>query len=325
MSGPVHTYGPTCLLSSPKVDLVALRSSSTPPKVHAQFFYTSSLPIDDPLTPLPAASTTSASAHSTSAPQPFSARDNIALEEAWKTLGKARTALLGQDSSHLVDNTTGKAKDIPLRNRRSDNTATSILSRSVGEQTNAPDISFEDQSQAANQDNDRILTWPKRREASPLGRRFKSAKRKSISSPGADNVFAEAVDVPHSYESSSATRINGSPFARASSRLPQSVSEPGSGENTRPNSQVLDDTQEIDFTSQPSDINRAADAAVKRLDEVNQSSENPDISREDLAGESAQYKVPVGASRLHLVDLPELKVFIVAIWHVIVECLTLVR
>jgi hypothetical protein len=329
MAGPVHTYGPTCLLSSAKVDHVALRSSPTPPKVHAQFFYTSSLPIDDPLTPLPAATTNSASAHATSAPQPFSARDNLALEEAWKALGEARTALLKENPSPSVLNTIGTTKNIPLRERKSDHVATLIPGSSAEEESSAPDVSFKHQSHDTNQDKARVLTWPKRREVSPLGRRFKSAKRKSVSSPGADNVFPEAVDIPHSYgESSSTTRISGSPFARAPSRLSMSVSEPDSRENTQRDSvqfQEVEDTQEVDFAPQPSDINRAAAAAVKNLDEANRPSENSEVSREDPAGESVQYKVPVGASRLHLVELPELKVTNVAIWNVSATSLTLIR
>lgn len=52
-----------------------------PPKVNAQFFYISSVPIDDPLSPVPPSASEKASAKHP--PQPFSSRDNAALEEAF--------------------------------------------------------------------------------------------------------------------------------------------------------------------------------------------------------------------------------------------------
>ncbi|EEH18354.1 hypothetical protein PABG_00917 [Paracoccidioides brasiliensis Pb03] len=84
----LHTYGPTCLLYDPE-NHPATRSdfsaSITPPKIRAQFFYLSSFPIDDPLTPLPAPAT-SGSSQANFPPRPFSVLDNIALEEAWQGL-----------------------------------------------------------------------------------------------------------------------------------------------------------------------------------------------------------------------------------------------
>src|SRR5467141_4718614 len=91
MSAPVHTYGSTCLRFTKTDDFSALKSSSTPPKVQAQFFYTSSLPIDHPLTPIPPLSGGSSSAQ-TKSTLPFSARDNVALEESWKALRELKEA-----------------------------------------------------------------------------------------------------------------------------------------------------------------------------------------------------------------------------------------
>jgi hypothetical protein len=71
----VHSLGPTCAYYDEPVN-----PSDEPPPVRAQFFYTSNLPIDDPLSPLPPPSDSKTSHQS---PQPFSARDNAALEEAW--------------------------------------------------------------------------------------------------------------------------------------------------------------------------------------------------------------------------------------------------
>jgi hypothetical protein len=81
---PHHSYGPTCAFydDSKRLDDNAASTSEDAPRVKAQFFYVSALPIDDPLSPLPAIS----SAQTTGPPQPFSARDNAALEEAWMGL-----------------------------------------------------------------------------------------------------------------------------------------------------------------------------------------------------------------------------------------------
>lgn len=88
MTSSGHSYGPTCSLR-PRTN-TSIRAYSTisdlPPTVRAQFFYTSALPIDDPLSPLPALSTSSSSTSSRVPPRPFSVRDNAALEEAWQAL-----------------------------------------------------------------------------------------------------------------------------------------------------------------------------------------------------------------------------------------------
>ena len=72
-----HSLGPTCRYHEPE---------STPdgqPKLNAQFFYISSVPIDDPLSPVPPVQSETAIAKHQ--PQPFSNRDNAALEEAWQS------------------------------------------------------------------------------------------------------------------------------------------------------------------------------------------------------------------------------------------------
>ena len=77
---PVHSLGPTCAYYQEPVT-----ASDEPPSLRARFFYTSVLPIDDPLSPLPPLSD---SKTANQPPRPFSARDNAALEEAWQTKHK---------------------------------------------------------------------------------------------------------------------------------------------------------------------------------------------------------------------------------------------
>ena len=80
MSVGEHTLGPTCAFHEDEPDRPLPEGSETP-LVRARFFYVSSLPIDDPLSPIPPITADKTTKHP---PQPFSLRDNAALEEAWQ-------------------------------------------------------------------------------------------------------------------------------------------------------------------------------------------------------------------------------------------------
>ncbi|KAL9102049.1 MAG: hypothetical protein Q9163_002757 [Psora crenata] len=82
-----HTYGPSCLLHAQSNTFTRRASevSAGPPLVKAQYFYCSTLPIDDPLSPVPPPNSGSAKPARVP-PQPFSINDNRALEEAWLAL-----------------------------------------------------------------------------------------------------------------------------------------------------------------------------------------------------------------------------------------------
>lgn len=79
-----HTYGPTCHLAR-AVTFSGSKGDDDIPAVKVQFFYSSPLPIDDPLTAVPA-STAGELKTVKHNPRPFSAYDNNALEEAWLAL-----------------------------------------------------------------------------------------------------------------------------------------------------------------------------------------------------------------------------------------------
>ncbi|KAF7194137.1 putative phospholipase [Pseudocercospora fuligena] len=61
--------------------------SEPPPAINARFFYTSPIPIDDPLSPLPPPSSSTTSTYR-QPPKPFSQYDNTALDRAWHDLRK---------------------------------------------------------------------------------------------------------------------------------------------------------------------------------------------------------------------------------------------
>ncbi|KAL8947909.1 MAG: hypothetical protein Q9222_005858 [Ikaeria aurantiellina] len=92
LSTTAHTYGPECSLQ-PGSNVFTRRASAASvdaPLIRAQFFYSSPLPIDDPLSPVPPPSS-KPNVTSRVPPRPFSVTDNKALEEAWQLLQKSQS------------------------------------------------------------------------------------------------------------------------------------------------------------------------------------------------------------------------------------------
>ena len=86
-----HTFGDSCMLKE-ESNTFTRRASSVAidaPKITAQFFYCSGLPIDDPLAAIPVPTGTSSSKLSRVPPRPFSVHDNLALDQAWLKLQDA--------------------------------------------------------------------------------------------------------------------------------------------------------------------------------------------------------------------------------------------
>ena len=122
MSGN-HTYGASCALGEGSNPFTRRASavSQVPPKIRAHFFYSSYLPIDDPLSPLPALTSNATSGLAKSSPRPFSAYDNAALEEAWQDLQNSQGKKHGHDHStkdekkhhkdHQIEESNSETKD----------------------------------------------------------------------------------------------------------------------------------------------------------------------------------------------------------------------
>ncbi|KAH9827968.1 phosphatidic acid-preferring phospholipase A1, contains DDHD domain, partial [Teratosphaeria destructans] len=62
-----------------------LHHTDPPPPIPARFFYSSLIPIDDPLSPVPPAGYAKTAPH-TQRPKPFADYDNTALDRAWHDL-----------------------------------------------------------------------------------------------------------------------------------------------------------------------------------------------------------------------------------------------
>ena len=80
-----HTFSPYCMLSHASNEFTRRASvaSTDSPPISVQYFYSSSLLIDDPLSPVPLPSSNPTDKNSKLPPRPFSVHDNIALEDGW--------------------------------------------------------------------------------------------------------------------------------------------------------------------------------------------------------------------------------------------------
>ncbi|KAL6719332.1 hypothetical protein ACLMJK_003571 [Lecanora helva] len=142
-----HTFGDSCMLKE-ESNAFTRRASTVaidPPKITAQFFYCSPLPIDDPLAAIPPPSTGSPAKPSRVNPRPFSVHDNLALDSAWLKLQDAvrsprpssaekgkrseKETLRAEDSSSEL-----YAASIPPRNSR-DQSATDRTAQNAQERT----------------------------------------------------------------------------------------------------------------------------------------------------------------------------------------------
>ena len=338
MTGPIHTYGPTCLLANDDPDPSSWHSLDEPPKVRPQFFYVSSLPIDDPLTALPPPSSNQGPGNERAPPQPFSVKDNIALEESWLSLlrntkcelaarkhmragsssvrpagiavpGKNSlldTSCKGQSGSHGDKSWAGSHKSYSsapgnvLGDEACRNPETSV--KDSGYQSRIPYSSDRGMGES---DRSGILSYRKR-ESSPSGNP-KSTRRRTAGSPQSEGTASERVESTswRGFPSRGGT-ISGSPFARA----PLSQSESIFGRSFESNSSKDGDqvyradhqaTTSSHATQKPSGLRTSVyqeQAPDGSLDGSGNSSDN----------QEAQLKIPVGVSRLHLVELPNLKV-----------------
>lgn len=337
MAGPFHTYDPSCLLADEQPQLSSLYALSTPPDIQSQFFYISSLPIDDPLAPLPPASG-QPTGNEKAPPKPFSARDNAALETAWRKLGEAQHAKPADESSSRPDTSKGRSGiavpglesslEVEHRCKAANREGPSLRSSRSTPSSFADDQSPRNlKSRArylASSSDARAEIYPERRQAgSPIEdggtpsssgayknreRSFspnesRSAKRRySIEDDDQDDGQDDTGSL-RANRSRDAS-ISGSPFIRAP--ISQSHTPLARSVESLP---LKDGPKEGQAEVRSSASNRAAPKpsglrATVSLDEMAQ-----DTSREESSTKDPQTNIAVGASRLHLVELPNLKVW----------------
>lgn len=302
MTGPFHTYGQSCLLTEDEPEPTSLYSLSAPPEIRSQFFYVSSLPIDDPLAPLPAASG-QAWGNERAPPQPFSARDNMALETAWSDLREAQRRKSGSSGSRPETSKGRAGIAVPGhesafeadRRQRSTARGASSLGSSRDTPSNSAFIPEE-------------VAGPSGSNASHRKRMFSSslnesstAKRRSLSPPGEDGEKQEIASSPHAPPSRDAS-ISGSPFIRAPD------SQPGTplGRSFESLASKYGAEWQAELRTNATHHSSSKPSGLRATVSLEDTSVN-DIA--ETAGlEESQTMIPVGALRLHLVELPNLKV-----------------
>ncbi|KAJ5616982.1 hypothetical protein N7537_002096 [Penicillium hordei] len=342
MAGPIHTYGPSCLLVDEEQDLTRFQSLPSPPGIRSQFFYISSLPIDDPLAPLPPPAS-QGTGNERLPPTPFSARDNIALEEAWHDLREARkTKLAGKHRSR--PNTSIGPPGIAVPGHES----VSNVERRMPASQEDPSLvgsrgstlsnlqSFPDDLPSHSHKSHiafvtgsaEIQTHGLGKEncvSSPLGNGFKhdtpgeisidrkrarpssvnesgAAKRRSSSPLEAENVGEGDAEIgslraDRSHDAS----MSGSPFIRAPISQPQTPL--GRSFESFSSKEGGEWQAELRTSTAPrSALKPSGLRTTVSIDQLTQ-----DSQRERTEETNAQSKIPVGVSRLHLVELPNLK------------------
>lgn len=291
MSKTPPPKAPTCAYVADE-DGGPLPHDSAAPQVTAQFFYVSDLPIDDPLSPVPPMRTKNSAPGAT---QPFSVRDNAALEEAWRELMQREererpqsreTSDNGMVSFPMFKGNRGETglhstEDTAETNIQSVGTDFDLTeSRSRRRQASTNTSNGEivvpgvgDQRKLAGTD---LSNLPQRRK--DVDAPFRHVKER-VSTNGSNSPMLGSSVESHLQEGHLSNDISGRPFARAPS-----------GRNI---SKMVDD---LDQDQNVGPVSRSASRESR--------GKGPQMPQERL-GEYA--RIPVGVSRLHLVELPDLQ------------------
>ncbi|KAL5332395.1 DDHD domain-containing protein [Aspergillus crustosus] len=338
MAGHLHTYGPTCLLADDDPNPSTWHTSAHPPRPRPQFFYASSLPIDDPLSSLPPPAGGQDQANERVPPQPFSVRDNIALEEAWLSIqrekklrkdGKSRardTDAVESPHSIAVPGrkaavTQGVQSDGRTQRSRRAATVSGSGSHTLPQR---PASRYKDHGEGTGHKNSGSLdpssdqsgldssaaggslsigSQPyRKREISPTGH-SKSVRRRISASKDEDPNLEWGGSVGSHGHPSRDVSISGSPFIRAPVTQPSSPLSRSL--DSRDGSQDLHHEQHATGHSYDPSKPSGLRTSTYQEEVLDQSAEHTDVDPEEH--DDTQSKIPVGVSRLHLVELPNLK------------------
>ncbi|PYI26728.1 hypothetical protein BP00DRAFT_489983 [Aspergillus indologenus CBS 114.80] len=340
MAAPIHTYGPSCFLSADASDPSSWLASESPPSVRPQFFYTSPLPIDDPLTALPPPSGGQGSANAKAPLQPFSVRDHAALEEAWKSLQRTRRESLVTNAKTQEGRASKRNSGIlvpgqeptisPEWKRKLGVSLSSSLEDIQGKQTTGAPLSLDDKAlktfrgryknefgspgveHEGARKRSRTLETNSKENLRPTKVTYKGREpflREDIESTGVkpsgvlrteDVAFDSGDSVSSRGNTSRDASISGSPFIRAPYHKPQSLL----GRSVESNSS----RDAIPESPTDATAHTAAKRSGLRTSIDRGSLEGSDEQLQEFVEiDETQWKIPVGASRLHLVELPKLK------------------
>lgn len=318
MSAPAHPLDGICNLHLDDDDddevASAPRNSPHSPPMKTQFFYVSSILLDDPLSPLPpiSSNTKSSPAHQ---PQPFSVRDNAALKIAWQGIEhlirsgfrndavssqRPRVGERGRTLGELVRfprfQGDGKSPGAAPRSRdgasasvvrgsadlatvdsveRTSSTAATISSQ---QKLKMPTTREEDESSSS---EDAAERGSRRRHHRPASFRRRKAQEESTAS----SILSPALQI----DGEADTDISGRPFART------------------PTLRAAEAQEKLDklVTLAPADSEMGATGESQTsasLSKAHTAIQCP----EEVGNEEEKVFIPVGISRLHLVEMPDL-------------------
>lgn len=251
----------------------SLIANERPPPVRVRYFYASQLALDDPLSPVPLPTPTPARLP----PRPLSEQDSAAVDKAWNELRwnikKYQEELEKRTRRNVKESTPQSSPS--LRPRGSNRVVLSPRDRSAA-------------SKRSSQVIDELTHDSSPKEIQPSPRRATIA-----TSEGRHVAYTDDEEHPQSARASTVIETNfdigesnqgttGTPFVRAPSRTKPSASRRAGRESTdppTPDSRRSSLTRHGSTTGDPTKGLRAAPSA----------------------------KVPVGASRLHQVALPNLQ------------------
>ncbi|KAL8732471.1 MAG: hypothetical protein Q9166_002684 [cf. Caloplaca sp. 2 TL-2023] len=348
LSTTAHTYGPDCSLH-PDSNLFTRRASTASvdaPLIRAQFFYSSPLPIDDPLSPVPPLSNKSA-VLSRVPPRPFSVADNKALEEAWQLLHKdgggrqdvkrSRSRLKRDRSSRATEairiETDSFTSSSELAEKTHDQASPRLPTDPLLVLSDDPDHIPFDVTLPVNADEiiqDEIEAGIPKRHRTTFHRHEKAEKDEDTnpSSPSEKtslHIKRPTTDAP--YGSSPSERdTTGTPFLRVASRL-------RSRSRSRKAPAIEGEPDGADHDTQPLVQGGQSQEAGAVLTETESDVGSPVHRNKVMKHEKRSFRrhkghkqvtVPVGISRLHLVEIPQLKMGPIY-WDPIHDISTVVR
>jgi DDHD domain len=318
MSDPAHTLGPTCIFHDDEATN-APTDSPDPPPIKAQFFYVSSVPIDDPLSPLPPVSSDTKSSESHH-PQPFSARDNAALTEAWQGVEHLLTASSSKDAGSL------SRPPLAERGRTLGELVRFPRFKGDGKSPTAASLSKDDKPPSATADiADRTSTKSLDRTSGISAALSSHSKSKKTPTREAEGSLEDEI----SERASQKKRRRFSPFRKtkapheghASSTLPAHIVQIDGDADTdisgRPFARAPT-LKSVDGQDDQSSGITAVDSHSRKGEVTSGSPSSPARSKlhnmlhphqeKEEGGEVEEEKVviPVGVSRLHLVEMPDL-------------------
>ena len=331
-----HTFGDSCLLKEEGNTFTRRASSvaSDAPKITAQFFYCSALPIDDPLAAIPLPSSGSTAKFSRVPPRPFSVRDNIALDEAWLQPQDARqqTSL----SSHQMHGRRRSISTSMSQNTKEKDSGREDLGpldeHTIHQDPEGPDLSPGDGStkqmiegktpvstnEIIHDENESGISKVHKR-ASFFHRQERGGNyEEDTTSARVSNktLFRGRQEEPESAPSiAKSPDTTGTPFLRAPSRTRRSRSKPRDQNN--PSNQVdgVDASSGSHRPKQASPLGLPdPDENTEHLEDHNPNQINHHKDRHSFkSGQGSEEgnqssSITVGAMRLHTVELPSLQV-----------------